>query len=150
LIQHPPLLATFTASTLALAALLAAPACSSPASTGSVVIRIDNVASARGTLMIALCDRASFMKRSCPIRARVPARRGTVSVRLAKVPAGQWAVEVFHDENANGQLDRNGLGIPVEGVGFSRDARGQYGPPAFDQAAVLINGATTIAVPLNY
>lgn len=90
------------------------------------------------------------MKATCPIRTRVAAKRGTVAVRLTNVPGGQWAVEIFHDENGNGKLDRNGLGIPVEGVGFSRDARGQYGPPTFDAAAIVVNGATTVIVPMNY
>ena len=44
----------------------------------------------------------------------------------------------FHDENGNGELDRNVLGIPTEGHAFSNDATGRMGPPAFADAAVTV------------
>jgi len=46
-----------------------------------------------------------------------------------------YAVSVFHDENYNGKLDTNLLGIPREGVGASNDARGNFRPPKFGAAA---------------
>jgi uncharacterized protein (DUF2141 family) len=46
------------------------------------------------------------------------------------------AVAAFHDENGNGRLDRNRLGIPTERYGFSRDARGVTGPPDFEDAVI--------------
>jgi uncharacterized protein (DUF2141 family) len=132
--------------------MLVAPACGAPApvAPAGVTVRVDDVASSNGQVMIALCDRASFMKRSCPIRGRVSAKRGSVAMRFNNVAPGDWAVQVFHDENGNGQLDRNGLGIPLEGVGFSRDAKGQYGPPTFDAAFVAVRGPIVIPVALAY
>jgi len=47
---------------------------------------------------------------------------------------GQYAIKVFHDENANGELDINFLGIPKESYGFSNHARGRFGPPPFAEA----------------
>ena len=47
-----------------------------------------------------------------------------------------FAVAVFQDENGNGELDRNRLGIPMERYGFSNDARGLTGPPSFDNAKI--------------
>jgi uncharacterized protein (DUF2141 family) len=45
------------------------------------------------------------------------------------VNAGTYAISVFHDENSNGKLDTNFMGIPREGVGASNNARGHLGPP---------------------
>ena len=56
------------------------------------------------------------------------------------IEAGTYAVSVFHDENSNGKLDTNFLGIPREGVGASNDARGHFGPPKFDAAAFHFSG----------
>jgi uncharacterized protein (DUF2141 family) len=47
---------------------------------------------------------------------------------------GSYAVSVIHDENGNRQLDRSIVGIPTEGVGFSRNPRVTFGPPSFDKA----------------
>lgn len=50
------------------------------------------------------------------------------------VPGAEYAVAVFHDENANNDLDRGLFGIPTEGTGASNDARGFMGPPRYDDA----------------
>jgi uncharacterized protein (DUF2141 family) len=47
---------------------------------------------------------------------------------------------VFHDENSNGKLDTNLLGIPREGVSASNNAKGHFGPPKFDAAAFNFGG----------
>ena len=53
---------------------------------------------------------------------------------FAGIAHGTYAVSVFHDENGNGVLDTNFLGIPKEGVGASNDAKGSFGPPKFNDA----------------
>jgi uncharacterized protein (DUF2141 family) len=60
---------------------------------------------------------------------------GTARTVIAGLKPGRYAVAGFHDENGNGKLDTNLLGIPTEGYGFSRDARGTLGPPSFGAAA---------------
>lgn len=64
---------------------------------------------------------------------------------------GTYAVSVFHDENSNGKLDTNFLGIPREGVGASNDARGHMGPPKFDAAAFqFAGGRLSLKITIHY
>ena len=56
------------------------------------------------------------------------------------IAPGTYAVSVFHDENSNGKLDTNFMGIPREGVGASNNARGHFGPPKFEDAAFRYAG----------
>jgi len=61
------------------------------------------------------------------------------------------AVSVFHDENGNGKLDRNFIGMPKEGVGASNDAVGTLGPPKFDDARFSYKGgAQSLTIHLRY
>ena len=65
--------------------------------------------------------------------------------------AGTYAIAVFHDENSNGKLDTNFLGIPREGVGASNNARGHMGPPKFDAAAFqFAGGRLNLKITINY
>ena len=67
------------------------------------------------------------------------------------VPPDTYAVSVFHDENSNGKLDTNFMGIPREGVGASNDAKGHLGPPKFDAAAFHFSGGRmTLRIKINY
>ena len=58
------------------------------------------------------------------------------------------AIKAYVDENANDKLDIGVLG-PVEPFAFGNDARGFLGPPAFNDAAIEINGATYHTVKLS-
>jgi len=64
---------------------------------------------------------------------------------------GKYAVSVFHDENSNGKLDSNFLGIPREGVGASNNAKGHFGPPKFDAAAFqFAGGRLDLKITITY
>ena len=54
---------------------------------------------------------------------------------FADIPAGTYALSVWHDANANGRLDTNLIGVPREPVGTSNNAEGRMGPPRFVAAA---------------
>jgi uncharacterized protein (DUF2141 family) len=67
------------------------------------------------------------------------------------VAPGTYAVSVVHDENSNGKLDRNFIGMPREGVGASNDAKGHMGPPKFSAASFRYeNGRLDLKIHVNY
>jgi len=73
------------------------------------------------------------------------------SCEFSATQPGTYAVSVFHDENSNGKLDTNFLGIPREGVGASNDARGHMGPPKFGAAHFRFSGGRlNLKITINY
>jgi uncharacterized protein (DUF2141 family) len=94
-----------------------------------------NVRDSRGVVRVAICARAQFLHPHCPYVGHAPSAVGTVRVVVDGVPPGIYAAQAFQDANANGILDRSWLGLPMEGMGFSNDARMRFGPPAFSDAA---------------
>ena len=73
------------------------------------------------------------------------------SCEFSGIESGTYAISVFHDENSNGKLDTNFLGIPREGVGASNDARGHMGPPKFDAAQFQFSGGRlNLKIAINY
>lgn len=97
-------------------------------------VMVTGVRNDQGNVLVEVCPREKFLQPGCPYRGRASARMGTVTVRVEGVPPGIWATQVFHDENENNKVDRNILGIPREGLGFSNDAPFRFGPPSFDDA----------------
>jgi len=64
---------------------------------------------------------------------------------------GVYAAVAFHDVNGNHVVDTNFLGMPIEGIGVSRDARGTFGPPSFGDAAFRYEGGrATVGVIVHY
>jgi uncharacterized protein (DUF2141 family) len=114
----------------------AALSCALNASAATVEVRVSGV-NAKGNVKVAVCDRERFLKQ-CAWSASAPAQAGETTVVVKGVPAGTWAVLAYQDENGNNELDRNLIGIPKEPYGFSRDARGKFGPPRFEDAAIEV------------
>jgi len=56
------------------------------------------------------------------------------------IPAGKYAVVVYHDENANGHFDQNAFGMPLEGYGFSNNAAPLFDAPKFATASFDYDG----------
>jgi uncharacterized protein (DUF2141 family) len=113
-------------------------------SAATVEVHVSGAAGARGKISIAVCDRERFLKQ-CAYSASLPAGGEETVLKVHGVPRGRWAILAYQDENENGILDRNLLGIPSENYGFSRDARGRFGPPSFDDAAIEVKEDPTVA-----
>jgi uncharacterized protein (DUF2141 family) len=72
-------------------------------------------------------------------------------VTFENLQPGSYAVAVVHDANSDGEVNRNALGIPVEGFGFSQNPVIRTGPPKFNDAVILVLGSSTnIQIQLNY
>lgn len=65
------------------------------------------------------------------------------------IPKGTYAIAIIHDENNNQKLDQGEFGIPVEGYGFSNDARGILGPPDFRTAMFSFSGTSDKTIIIN-
>jgi len=111
---------------------------SSTAWAASLEVTVTEVRSDKGRVLVALCSRGKFLADHCEYEQGVPARAGSVVVRLDNVPPGVWAAQAYQDEDGNGEVTRNFLGLPTEGIGFSRDAPFRFGPPRFDDAAIQL------------
>lgn len=84
---------------------------------------------------------------------RINIDSGTLSgeATFKDLPGGTYAVAVLHDENDNGKMDKNFMGIPKEGYGASNNPRKRMGPPGFDEAKFsVIQPEQTIEIRLIY
>jgi uncharacterized protein (DUF2141 family) len=112
------------------------------------------VRNAAGSVRISVYDSAAAFTKPALARARQQAKasEGEVKFVVHDLPAGKYAIASFHDENNSGKLEFGPLGVPVQGYGFSNNALGTDGPPAFAQAAFDFDGKNdqAISFSLNY
>ncbi len=125
-----------------------------PAQENLIHVEIGGLRSDKGQMLCALFSSASdFPKHAdkAVMRATaVIANRHAVCEFPGAAP-GTYAVSVVHDENSNGRLDTNFMGIPREGVGASNDAKGHFGPPKFDAASFrFAGGRLDLKITITY
>ncbi len=115
----------------------------------SLTLTIEGVRSPRGKIMAALlkADMTADVARRVDATMANPTV-GTTTIRFEGLAPGEYAIQLFHDENGNGEMDSNLFGIPSEGYAFSNRARGNFGPPKFAQMKFTVSSApaTTAAV----
>jgi uncharacterized protein (DUF2141 family) len=81
----------------------------------------------------------------------VKVRATKATCDFAGVAPGTYALAVIHDENRDGELATNLMGMPKEGYGFSNDAKGTLGAPSFEAASFSYNGQSLITtIALQY
>jgi uncharacterized protein (DUF2141 family) len=74
--------------------------------------------------------------------ASAPAKGPTALCVFNKIKSGVYGLSAFHDENSNGKLDTNFVGMPIEDYGASNNARNPFGPPSFEDAKFEFRGGT--------
>ncbi len=110
-----------------------------------------NKPKAGGMLRLALCNsKDAFDSDKGYKLLSAPADANVVTVAYNDLPAGEYAVKVFHDINSDSELNTSWLGWPKEPYGFSNDAPVNMGPPPFRFAAFAVqNGQNSIQIALH-
>jgi uncharacterized protein (DUF2141 family) len=126
-----------------------------PAPAENVIhVEISGLRNDKGQLLCALFSSAdAFPKKAdkavVRLTAKIAERRAVCD--FTGVAPGTYAVSVVHDENSNGKLDTNFVGMPREGVGASNDAKGHMGPPKFSAASFQYHGGRLdLKIRINY
>ncbi len=113
-------------------------------------VKIGDLKSVEGNVRVGLFNTAADFPKKQMRGEFVKAKQGVVTVVFKDLPAGVYAVSAFQDVNDNKKLDTSAIGRPNEPYGFSRDPRGMFGPPSFDDAAFNVReGENTIELKLK-
>ncbi|MGE5147744.1 MAG: DUF2141 domain-containing protein [Candidatus Eiseniibacteriota bacterium] len=127
----------FASAALLLYALLGRPA---GADAADLRVTVEGLRSDKGHVHFALYDNPDkFPDRAGVIdggRSKIAGGRAVFVFRNLK--PGRYAVSVFHDENDDGKFNRSLIGLPLEGYGFSNNAKVTLSAPPFDKAAITV------------
>lgn len=117
-------------------------------------VSVTNVRSSSGTVTITVYsdNPREFLARGTKlVRHRVPAKAG-VTLDCLPVPGpGVYAIAIYHDEDGDKDFDRDLIGRPTEGYGFSNDAPTNLSLPAFRDVVFRANpGDTPLTITMRY
>jgi uncharacterized protein (DUF2141 family) len=118
----------------------------------TVKVSLSGLNKATGQILFSLYESAdgfpdqpkkAFQIGSVPVHSRY------LTISIESLPPGKYALAIIHDENGNGRLDKNKLGIPIEPVGFSNNVMGAFGPPKFQRAQFNIQPGKNELKPIR-
>lgn len=115
--------------------------CTGTPSATWIDVAVEGVKNSQGLIAITLyADKPrKFLARHGSLYVgRVPAHEG-VTVGCIFVPKpGVYALAIYHDEDANQNFNRTGIGLPAEGYGFSNNPSTLAGLPSFKSVRLNI------------
>lgn len=101
-----------------------------------------------GSLMLSICPEGIDFP--CEFNGIAQEKREIKSDREIfkfDLNSSTYAVNLFHDENQNGTLDKNLFGIPKEGYAISNNPNGY---PTFKNSSFLLNSDKNITIKVQY
>jgi uncharacterized protein (DUF2141 family) len=112
-------------------------AVATPSGATELTVEVDGVRAAGGTLFVSVQTRAEFMQ-----------ERGTAGTIVSRpqagahrfgfdVPAGEYAISVWHDDNGNNRFDKDDSFMPLDGWAMTNGAA-LRGEPTFDQVSTRV------------
>lgn len=107
-------------------------------------VKILNIRNSTGTVACALFESpegfpSEYLHSATNVMV-IKIRKSQARCNFQDIPPGTYAMAVIHDENMNGKLDTNWLGVPTEGYGFSNNAKGFLSAPSFSDAQFSYDG----------
>ncbi len=135
----------------ALALALALPALAGAGDPGTLTITVTGIRNTNGNLIACVFrDTKGFptcQKARTAISQSTRIAGSTMTVRFNNLAPGAYVASVQHDEDGNGQLKTNFIGIPKEGIGLSNNSGGM---PRWAKSVFQFNGNGTIAITMRY
>ena len=118
---------------------------------GDVQVAVDNVTGSTGVVRAEVCTAKEWLGSGCALKGVVAAQPGTTVVTVHNVPPGDWAVLAYHDKTNVGHVRQSWLGVPEDGVGFSRNpSLGLKGPSFADSDLQIGSAGARVPVHLHF
>ena len=107
--------------------------------TYDITVTIENLKSNEGKVLIGLYNSEDDFLSKVFMGKVVSIANNSCSITFEDVPEGIYAVSYVHDENDNGKMDTNFVGIPKEDYGCSNNAKGFMSAPKWEDAKFELN-----------
>jgi len=124
------------------------------ADTYSLTIEVKNLRNAKGVVQFALYNKdgsipdEDYENYYKILKGEIVNNSSTITFK--NIPSGKYAVNILHDENKNGKIDK-GFILPIEGIGFSNfQSIGLTNRPNFSKASFEVKENKTISVKVIY
>ncbi|HEX5169584.1 MAG TPA: DUF2141 domain-containing protein [Cyclobacteriaceae bacterium] len=125
-----------------------------PRTTFSLTVLAKELRNSDGTLQFALYNREGSIPdehyKNYFRFLKTDISNGSAQITFYDIPAGTYAVNIHHDENSNGKIDK-GWVLPKEGIGFSNyESIGLRNKPSFEKASFFLREDKSISIKVIY
>ncbi len=133
-----------------LTGLIVALALAGTATAAEIIVTLDGVEARGGTLYVALQTEDQFMKEEGIAATLKEAPDAGSHTFTFDVPAGQYSLSVWHDDNGNGEFDRMESGQPLDGWAMINGTELRSFPTFAAVSIDVTDTGASISEPITY
>jgi uncharacterized protein (DUF2141 family) len=115
----------------------------------NLTVSVSGLKSNTGMMKVGLYNSDGTFLKSTYKSITSEIKNNGATVTFVGIPKGEYGISTYQDENSNGKLDKNMMGIPSEDFACSNNAKGFMGPPAYEDAKFNINKDLKIDIKFN-
>jgi uncharacterized protein (DUF2141 family) len=119
------------------------------AQNNALTVTITGIQNNSGKLMAEVYNSKGKFLKSAYKTTSTSIKANTATVIFSDLPKSDYTVMVYHDQNGNGKLDKNFIGMPKEPVACSNNAKGFMGPPKYEDAKFSLVTDSKITIKMN-
>jgi len=108
-------------------------------SQSKITVNVSQVSNTKGIIRVTIFNSKETFLGAAYKQIKRKAAIGDMVFEFEEIPKGEYTVSVIHDENENGELDTNFIGIPSEPYGISMDGKSNFGPPKYEDALFTVD-----------
>ncbi|HKO77037.1 MAG TPA: DUF2141 domain-containing protein [Flavobacterium sp.] len=115
----------------------------------NLTVSVSGLKSDTGVLKVGLYNSDGTFLKSTYKSITSEIKKNGATITFVGIPKGEYGISTYQDENSNGKLDKNMMGIPSEDFACSNDAKGFMGPPKYEDAKFSVNKDSKINIKFN-
>jgi len=119
----------------------------------TLTVKVSNIANNNGAILIGLYNKANDFTKIDKVYKKGKLNsieENSFTYSFTNIPDGTYAISILHDENRNKKLDKNFLGIPKEGYGFSNNVHPSFRSATFEEAKFELKSDSSLSVKIVY
>ncbi|WP_144604350.1 DUF2141 domain-containing protein [Algoriphagus algorifonticola] len=118
----------------------------------SISLTVSNCRSNQGMVRILIFDQESGFpdnRKKALKSISLPIKNQESKIAILDLKPGKYSISTFHDEDENGELNKNPFGYPSEKYGFSNNPRVIFTPPSFEKCSFELKANQVREININ-
>ena len=118
---------------------------------GEALFKIQGITTEpRGSILLGAFTKENFPELGKAFKSKdVVVTKGEMEILPDSIPEETYGAVVFKGEDDDKKLETNFVGFPKELIGFANEAKINFGPPDFEEAAITIIEGEIVVVNIQ-
>jgi uncharacterized protein (DUF2141 family) len=118
----------------------------------NLLVKVHGIQNTKGQIELSIYNDANVFPEVGKTykMVRIDSKESEIIYEFKDLPAGEYAIATYHDENNDNECNTNLLGVPTEAFAFSNDFRPFLSAPDFSDCSFKVTQNMELTIEMVY